>query len=169
VLVVVVANIRRSATGRRILAVRSNERAAAAAGIHVAGTKLVGFAMSAALAAVAGCLVAYRFGSVSDASFGVMASLTALAFAYLGGVGTVGGAVAAGLLVPSGVVFFVLSRLSGSVGPWEAFIGGVLLVVMAIGQPEGVAGAWRAWRHRRLVRRSTSAVLPSPIATGADA
>lgn len=169
VLVVVVANIRRSATGRRILAVRSNERAAAAAGIHVAGTKLVGFAMSAALAAVAGCLVAYRFGSVSDASFGVMASLTALAFAYLGGVGTVGGAVAAGLLVPSGVVFFVLSRLSGSVGPWEAFIGGVLLVVMAIGQPEGVAGAWRAWRHRRLVRRSTVAVLPSAIASGADA
>ncbi len=151
-LTVVVANLRNSATGRRILAVRSNERAAAAAGIHVAGTKLVAFTVSAALAAVAGCLVAYRFGSVSDASYGVMASLTALAFAYLGGVGSVGGAVAAGLLVPSGVAFFGLSRLSGRVGPWDAFIGGALLVAMAVAQPEGVAGAWRSRRTRRGVR-----------------
>ncbi len=125
----------------------------------MAGTKLVGFAFSAALAAVAGCLVAYRFGSVSDASFGVMASLTALAFAYLGGVGTVGGAVASGLLVPSGVVFFLLSKLSGQVGPWETFIGGAVLVAMAIAQPEGVAGAWRHWRQRR----ATPAV-PAPAA-----
>ena len=163
-LVVLVANLRRSATGRRILAVRSNERAAASAGVHVAGTKLVGFAFSAALAAVAGCLVAYRFGSVSDASFGVMASLTALAFAYLGGVGTVGGAVASGLLVPSGVVFFLLSRVSGQVGPWETFIGGVVLVAMAIAQPEGVAGAWRHRRHRRSQRSAaTPAVVPSGV------
>ncbi|MFN8024710.1 MAG: ABC transporter permease [Acidimicrobiales bacterium] len=149
VLVVLVVHVRSSATGRRILAVRSNERAAAAAGIHVAGTKLVAFTMSAALAAVAGCLVAYRFGSVSDASYGVMASLTALAFAYLGGVGSVGGAVAAGVLVPSGVVFYGMSRLSGQVGPWDAFIGGAVLVAMAVLQPEGVAGAWRGRRERR--------------------
>ncbi len=156
-LVAVVANLRNSATGRRILAVRSNERAAAAAGIHVAGTKLVAFAVSAGLAAVAGVLSAYRFGSVSEASFGVMASLTALAFAYLGGVGSVGGAVAAGVLVPSGVMFFGLSRLSGQVGPWDAFIGGALLVAMAVAQPEGVAGTLRALRARwqaRAVRAS---------------
>jgi len=155
VLVVLVVHLRASATGRRILAVRSNERAAAAAGIHVAGTKLVAFTMSAALAAVAGCLVAYRFGSVSDASYGVMASLTALAFAYLGGVGSVGGAVAAGMLVPSGVVFFGLSRLSGEVGPWDAFIGGAVLVAMAVLQPEGVAGAWRSRTARRRAARAT--------------
>ena len=164
-LVVLVANLRRSATGRRILAVRSNERAAASAGVHVAGTKLVGFALSASLAAVAGCLVAYRFGSVSDASFGVMASLTALAFAYLGGVGTVGGAVASGMLVPSGVVFFLLSRVSGKVGPWETFIGGAVLVAMAIAQPEGVAGAWRHRRRRRVRSADGSAVaVPSGVA-----
>lgn len=163
VLVVLVAHLRRSATGRRILAVRSNERAAAAVGVHVAGTKLVGFALSAALAAVAGCLVAYRFGSVSDASFGVMASLTALAFAYLGGVGTVGGAMVSGLLVPSGVVFFLLSRASGSVGPWETFIGGVVLVAMAIAQPEGVAGAWRHRRHRP---GRAPAAVPAPEPAG---
>ena len=163
-LVVLVANLRRSATGRRILAVRSNERAAASAGVHVAGTKLVGFALSASLAAVAGCLVAYRFGSVSDASFGVMASLTALAFAYLGGVGTVGGAVASGLLAPSGVVFFLLSRVSGKVGPWETFIGGAVLVAMAIAQPEGVAGAWRHRRRRVRGADGSAVAVPSGVA-----
>lgn len=163
-LAVVVNNLRRGATGRRVVAVRSNERAAAAAGIHVAGTKLVAFAVSSALAAVAGCLVAYRFGSVSDASYGVMASLTALAFAYLGGVGSVGGAVAAGLLVPSGVVFFGLSRVSGSVGPWDSFAGGALLVAMAVARPEGVTGAWRGRlaRGRRRPRRRPGSAASEP-------
>jgi branched-chain amino acid transport system permease protein len=114
---------------------------------------MVAFTLSAFIAGVAGCLIAYRFGSVSSTSFGVVASLTALAFAYLGGLGGVSGAVAAGLLAPSGVVFFGLGELTGSVGAWETFIGGLLLIVMAIKNPEGVAGALRikaeAWRARR--------------------
>ena len=152
VLALAVANLRRSATGRRILAVRSNERAAAAAGIDVARTKMVAFTMSAFIAGVAGCLIAYRFGSVSSASFGVVASLTALAFAFLGGLGGVSGAVAAGVLAPSGVVFFGVGELTGSVGVWETFIGGLLLIVMAIKYPDGVSGSIRSrvdrWRQR---------------------
>ena len=73
-----VANLRRSPTGRRILTVRSNERAAASIGVDVARTKLVAFAVSSFIAGAAGCLIAYRFGSVSEASYGVIASLTAL-------------------------------------------------------------------------------------------
>ena len=42
----VVANIRRTGTGRRFLAVRANERAAAAAGINVARTKLLAFGIA---------------------------------------------------------------------------------------------------------------------------
>jgi branched-chain amino acid transport system permease protein len=159
VLALAVANLRQSATGRRILAVRSNERAAAAAGIDVARTKMVAFTLSAFIAGVAGCLIAYRFGSVSSTSFGVVASLTALAFAYLGGLGGVSGAVAAGVLAPSGVVFFGLGELTGSVGAWETFIGGLLLIVMAIKNPEGVAGALRARADARRSRRATTHVV----------
>src|SRR5262249_50737659 len=43
---VMVARLRRSATGRSMIAIRSNERAAAAAGINVARTKLLAFALS---------------------------------------------------------------------------------------------------------------------------
>ena len=50
VLCYAVANLRRSTTGRQMLALRSNERAAAAAGVSVAGTKILGFALSASIA-----------------------------------------------------------------------------------------------------------------------
>ena len=53
-LALVVANLRRSRTGRRLIAVRTNERAAASLGISVFGVKLYAFAVSAAIAAVAG-------------------------------------------------------------------------------------------------------------------
>ena len=44
--------------------------AAAAAGISVARVKLLAFAVSSFIAGVAGTLIGYRFGAVSDASFG---------------------------------------------------------------------------------------------------
>ena len=64
-LALLVANVRRSSLGQRMLAVRSNERAAAAAGINVRNTKLAGFGIAAFIAGMAGALYAYNFGSVS--------------------------------------------------------------------------------------------------------
>lgn len=139
-----VVNIRRSATGRRMLAIRSNERAASAIGISVAGGKMLVFTLSSFIAGIGGCLIAYRFGTVSDVSYGTVASLTALAVAYLGGITSVSGAVTAGIVGASGVAFFATSRLVGSLGKWEALIGGILLIVTAILNPEGIAGAFRA-------------------------
>lgn len=143
-LALLVANLRASATGRTLLAIRSNERAAAAAGIAVARTKMLAFGLSAFIAGIAGCLVAYRFGSVSEMSFGLFASLTALAVAYLGGITSVSGAVTAGMVTAAGVAFFGMSELIGGLGDWSALIGGVLLIFTAIQNPEGIAGAVRA-------------------------
>jgi len=139
-----VANLRRSSTGRRILAARSNERSASAAGIDVARVKLQVFAISSFIAGIGGSLIAYRFGSVSDASFGTIPSLAALAVAYLGGIGCVSGAVTSGVVATAGVSFYAISQLTGSLGQWEVLIGGVLLIVTAILNPEGIAGGIRA-------------------------
>ena len=49
-----VASIRRGVVGRRLIAVRTNERAAAALGISVFGVKLYAFAFGAAIAAIGG-------------------------------------------------------------------------------------------------------------------
>jgi branched-chain amino acid transport system permease protein len=161
VLCLAVANLRRSATGRRMLAIRSNERAASSIGIDVARGKVLMFAFASFIAGVGGCLIAYRFGSVSDLSYGTMASLTALAVAYLGGITSVSGAVTAGLMTTSGVVFFALSQGFDRLGSWEVFIGGVLLIFTAVKNPEGIAGAVRAGvarsRQARAAKRSRTA------------
>ena len=140
---VAVANLRRSAAGRRMLAMRGNERAAAAGGINVAAEKLRLFAVASFIAGVGGSLVAYRFGSVSEASFGILASLTVLAFAYLGGITSVSGAITAGVVAASGVAFYAMSRAIGGLGRSETLIGGVLLITTAIQNPEGIAGVVR--------------------------
>ena len=81
---IAVANMRRSGVGRRFLAVRANERAAAAAGINVTRTKLLAFGISAALAGIGGVMLGFKQVEVSSANFNYGASLSVLAFAYLG-------------------------------------------------------------------------------------
>ena len=155
-LAVGVANLRQSASGRRILAVRSNERAASAIGIEVARVKLQAYAVSSFIAGIAGCLIAYRFGSVSDASFGVIASLTAMSVAYLGGITSISGAVTSGVVAASGAAFYVMAQVTGRLGAWETLIGGVLLIVTAVLNPDGIAGGFR---RRAVTRRATDREL----------
>jgi branched-chain amino acid transport system permease protein len=114
------------------------------------------FALSSCIAGVAGCLIAYRFGNVSDASYGTIASLTALAVAYLGGITSVSGAVTAGVVAASGIAFYAMGRVVGSLGRWEALISGVLLIVTAIQNPEGIAGAVRIRTARAHAARALS-------------
>ena len=161
-LALLVSNIRRSATGRRMLAIRSNERAASAIGINVARGKMLVFTISSFIAGIGGCLIAYRFGNVSDASFGTVASLAALAIAYLGGITSVSGAVTSGILAASGVAFFGTSRIIGSLGKWEVLIGGVLLIFTAIQNPEGVAGAIRLSTQQSRLKKESKLLASTP-------
>ncbi|MCU1657600.1 MAG: transporter related protein, partial [Pseudonocardiales bacterium] len=59
-----VVNVRRGAAGRKLLAVRSNERAATALGISVYGVKMYAFMLAAAVAGLAGILFAFMQASV---------------------------------------------------------------------------------------------------------
>jgi ABC-type branched-subunit amino acid transport system permease subunit len=165
ILCLMVANIRRSGSGRVMLAVRSNERASAAIGINNTRVKMMMFALSSFIAGMGGALLAYRFGAVSDLSYGTIASLTALSFAYLGGITSVSGAIAAGVSAASGVSFFAMNQVFGSFGRWEALIGGVLLIVTAILNPEGIAGGIRmqvaAKRQQKELAKQENTVLVS--------
>ncbi len=142
---VVVANLRRNPTGLRWLAVRSNERAAAALGIDVARVKLGAFALSAAIAGLAGCLVAYSTSTLSTTSFLVIGSLVALALTYLGGVASISGAVLAGLLAQAGLLTTLAERGGAdSADRYVYALSGLALVVVAIVAPDGLAGWARA-------------------------
>jgi branched-chain amino acid transport system permease protein len=149
---VAVVKLRRSATGRRMLAVRANERAAAAAGISVAKTKILAFAISACIAGIGGVLSGYRFGSVSPTYFGSLASMSFLAFAYLGGVASVTGAVLGGFFVTGGVMAIALQKWFGVPNDYILLIGGLGLIVTAIFNPEGVSGALRVSFQRLATR-----------------
>lgn len=138
-----VANIRRSTTGRQMLAMRSNERAAAAVGINVSSTKLLAFGVSAFIAGIGGAVIAYRSGNVTADNFDYRQSLVFFAFAYLGGIASVTGAVAGGFLVAGGLVFTFLETTVGVPTEFTLMLGGLGLILSAILNPEGIAGGIR--------------------------
>ena len=136
-----IANLRRTGTGRRFLAVRANERAAAAAGINVSRTKLLAFGLAALIAGTGGVMLSFKQVDVSSANFLYFASLSVLAFAYLGGITSINGGIFAGLLV-SGSVFAVGSNYflgDTDIERYVVLLGGLGMIVTAIIHPEGVA------------------------------
>ncbi len=148
-----VVNLRRSSTGRRFLAVRANEAAAAAAGIDVSRTKLLAFAISSFLAGLGGAMLAYLRGQLSGDSFSVFVSLSLVAFAYLGGIGLVSGALIAGAIVPGGLVVGLVDKGFGgeNLDTYANLVGGIGLILTAIWNTDGIAGkAVRDFRRRRV-------------------
>jgi branched-chain amino acid transport system permease protein len=148
-LCLLVAGIRRGSLGMQMLAVRSNERAAAAAGTDVRAVKLTAFAISAFIAGVAGTLYAYNFGSVSDERFDALTALSLIAFAYVGGVTLISGALFAGLISTEALFPHAFDKWLGISGNWFLLFGGVILIFTLIQHPEGVAGAIYKRLHPR--------------------
>lgn len=167
VVVLIFVRVARGDTGRAFLAVRANERAAASAGIDVRRTKLIGFALSAFIAGIAGCLIGYSQGQLSAESFSVVVGLSILAVAYLGGITSFGGAIVAGLLGPLGLVYTALHQWF-DLGNAYALITGIGLILTAILNPSGLAGETRHqidWLGRRLrASRRRGAVPPEAAA-----
>jgi branched-chain amino acid transport system permease protein len=152
-----VANTRRASLGQRMLAVRSNERAAAAAGINVRNTKLAGFGIAAFIAGMAGALYAYNFGSVSFSRFGPLAALGLIAFAYFGGITMVSGAIIAGVGATEGLLPHAFDEWFGLSGTWALLVGGFALIVTLLVHPEGIAGAGYARKQRKKRRLAVQA------------
>ncbi|MGP3533174.1 ABC transporter permease [Microbacterium sp. RD1] len=149
--------------GRAFLAVRANERAAASAGIDVRLTKLTGFAVSAFVAGVAGCLIGYSHGQLSSSSFTVFVGLQILAFAYIGGITSWPGAIVAGALAPLGIVHTIVDQVWGMSDVY-ALVAGVLLILTAILNPLGAVGAAQHLLHAvRARRRSPHAPPDAPV------
>ncbi len=156
-LCVAVGYIRRGTLGQRMLAVRSNERAAAAAAINPRTVKLYAFSIAALIAGVAGVLYAYNFGSVSADRFDAVTALSLIAFAYAGGITLISGAVFAGLLSAQALIPYALDKWFGLNGNWFLLVGGVLLIFTLLRNPEGVAGDLYRRTHKRPVIRAPEA------------
>jgi branched-chain amino acid transport system permease protein len=127
--------------------VRSNERAAAAAGVSVRNTKYAAYTLSSCIAGIGGVLYAYALGSVSVDRFGFLIALEFLAYAYVGGISLVAGAVLGGLMTSEGVIPHFLDAQLGLGESWTLLFAGVLLVGTIVLLPGGVAGALRRRRE----------------------
>ncbi len=150
----VVSSVRASGVGRRLLAVRSNERAAMALGVNVARSKFYAFGLAAAIAGLGGVLMAFRYPSIQYGQFGPFSSINLVSLALIGGVGFVGGAVLGAAMVPAGIINYLISGV-GDLEHWLLVASGVFLILTLIANPDGVAGDV----VKRLSRLRTSAVV----------
>lgn len=151
-----VAWLRRSRLGAAMLAVRANERSAAAAGIDVARTKIIAFAIGAFVAGLGGALLGYQ-QTVADAEmFTAIGGLGLFATAYLAGITSLSGGLVAGVMGAGGLLPVLLDRTL-SMGEWYGVIMGIGLVLTVITNPEGIVGPAHELMNK-LRRRRRSAV-----------
>ena len=140
--VAVVANVRRGRSGRRLIAVRTNERAAAALGIDVMVAKLFAFSLASAIAALGGIVLAFRLSSISYQSFSNFTSITYVGLALLGGVGQLLGAFVGSTMATAGISQEVLETTWEGVGKWIQLISGIAILLTLLIYKDGVAAEW---------------------------
>nr|NKB39896.1 ATP-binding cassette domain-containing protein [Ilumatobacter sp.] len=146
-----VSYLRTSRLGSEMLAVRANERAAAAAGVSVVRVKVMAFAIGSFIAGLGGAMYGYRLGSVTFDSFTALLGLGLLATVYITGITRVAGGVLAGFAADGGLFGKILDSWIGSADYFQIIVG-VGLILTVIFYPEGWVGVmvdqWKALTRR---------------------
>ncbi len=146
-------NIMSRRPGRMILALRDNEIAATSFGVPAVRVKVTLFALSGVYAAIGGALYAALVSFISTEHFTVWLSISFVAMAVVGGLGTIAGSFL-------GAAFVVLlPELLRGAGDYQQLVYGIAMIVVFIAWPSGLMGGIVALQ--RLVRR------PSGRAAGA--
>ena len=148
--------LRNSRLGAAMLAVRANERSAAAAGISVVQVKVLAFAIGSFIAGLGGAMLAYKQMIVTFDTYSAIAGLGLLAVVYVGGITSIYGGITAGMLAQGGIIFTLIDK-NFSITQWFGIISGLGLIVNVISNPEGVV----APTHRFLEKRRLSKIAES--------
>jgi branched-chain amino acid transport system permease protein len=160
VLTWVAMNIAKSELGRRFMAVRDMDTAAAVIGIPVLRTKLLAFAISSFYCGVAGALWGFVYlGTFDPRAWDLSRSFQVLFIVILGGMGSIFGnflGAAFMLLLPilmSHVASSLLAGMvdQGSLENYKKIVFGVLIIFFLIKEPLGLAKIWRSLRERASV------------------
>lgn len=154
-----VSFLRTSRLGSEMLAVRANERSAAASGVSVVRVKVSAFAVGSFIAGLGGAMLGYRLGSVTFDSFTVLLGLSLLATAYIAGITSITGGLLTGIGTLGGLFPEVLDTLFGSAEYFGTIIG-AFLIMGTIRYKEGFVGLVlakrRAYHERRRQDRPPS-------------
>lgn len=165
-------NLIDSRPGRAMQQVRDSEVAAAVMGVNVPLYKAAAFTVSSMYAALGGAFLALAFSRIVPDSFGFLVSIDFLVMIVIGGLGSVGGAIAGATLVTA--LPQILNKYSDSLPlvaqPGEdglssaqaaRILYGAAVVAVLIFAPQGLAGLTRRIGARR-GRVSTPSRTPQP-------
>ena len=144
----VTAWLRHSRFGARLQAVRDNEDAARAVGVNPFTTKLGATVLSGGFTGAAGAFYVQVFQYIDPGiAFGPHVSVEALVAAIVGGMGTLWGPVLGALVLHA--LADVTRNLFGALPGINLVIYGVVLVLIVMFMPRGIAGLWNQWKQRR--------------------
>ena len=135
-----------------ILAVREDEEAAQATGVHVLRHKLLALALSSFFAGLAGGVFAYQqISYYPSAPFGAHWTFDALLITFIGGLGTLSGPII-------GAIFFVVVReqLAVNLAEIHQVIFGILFILIVLIFPGGLMEAWERLKKFSLNTKYTN-------------
>jgi len=157
--VLAVIGLRRSRTGRALIAARDNPATVQSYGVNLLRLRLAAFAFSGFLAAAAGALLAYAYGAVTPPVFAPEMSLTIFAFTVIGGLGGVLGPVV-GMVYLAVLAVLGANPLVHALG--SGFVGLLVLAALPGGLAQGIYDTRDAMLRRVAARHRI--VVPSLFA-----
>jgi branched-chain amino acid transport system permease protein len=151
----VVSGLGSSHLGRTWAAVREDEVAAAASGIHPAAYKSLAFGLGSVLAGFAGALYAAQVTFIEPSQFGIALSVLAVTIAILGGLRAPMGAIV------GAVILVGIPELFRPLADWRLLFYGVVLLLLILLRPQGIWARSERVIGRRARRASREAeVVP---------
>lgn len=154
-----VVGLRRSRTGRTLIALRANEAAAQSFGVNALRLRLTAFAISGFLAALAGGLFAFHQREVNAASFTPEMSLITFTFAVIGGLGGIAGPF-------FGFGFMALLEFTKENALISYFAGGMGGMLILMAAPGGLSQIAYDIRDAALRRLAVRLRIPVPSLMG---
>ncbi len=160
---IVVLNMKRSRTGRAIMALRDNRIAAESVGISVTKYKLTAFITSAVLAGMSGPLYAMNYTTIVAKKFDFNMSILVLVFVVLGGMGNIRGTIIATALL------YMLPELLREYDEYRMLIYAIILIVAMLFTNSEGAKKWREkvtlkWKDRVKRRAEKAEKIAEKIA-----
>jgi branched-chain amino acid transport system permease protein len=153
-----VSSLRRTRTGRALIATRDNELAAEAVTLDTIKMKLTAFVLSGMLAGLAGAVYVFHQRGLHTDAFGADVSVQLFSMVVIGGLGSLPGAVLGAMYV-RGAQFFLH-------GGWSFVASGAGILVLLLFMPEGLGGVVYTLRDKylRWVAKHRELLVPSMVA-----
>ncbi len=153
-IVVLVGNLTFSGQGRALLALRDNELAAEAVGLHTTRLKVMAFTISAMTAGVAGGLFAHLQSTVRPDDFKFDRSIDLIVMIIVGGLGSVTGAIVGAIAIT------VTLEVTRDVQEYRLVVYALLLIILMIVRPQGLLGKYELDLTRFGVKKKPAVKAP---------